>query len=384
MIIKSLLDLDFYKLTMANVVYHRYSTAQVKYKFVCRSKDVDLMPYITDIQKEIGELKNLHLSVSEYEYLSSIRFLDPAFVEFMRHLTLDPDKEVKVYNDGSNLAISIEGCWLSTIWYETMILAIVNEIYFRDKMPKHEAIAKALTPLSGKIDIVRDSGIRFSEFGTRRRHSFDMQEAVLKVLKQQVPGNLMGTSNVHLAHTLGLKPIGTQAHEYFMAHQAFGRIGESQRAALKSWAEDFDGDLGIALTDTINMDAFLKDFTRFYAKLFDGCRHDSGDPIEWGNKLIAHYKKLGIDPMTKTAVFSDGLDMSTAVSIARYFHGKINVVFGIGTNLTNDVPGLKPLNIVIKMTRCNGQPVAKISDSAGKNICESEVYTSYLKEAFGI
>jgi nicotinate phosphoribosyltransferase len=245
-------------------------------------------------------------------------------------------------------------------------------------------MAAGMAPISNKIDMLKGVDLHFSEFGTRRRHSFDMQKAVLEMLKQQVPECLNGTSNMHLSRILNLKPIGTMAHEYLCAHQALVRVQDSQRVALKVWAEDFDGDLGIALTDTINMDAFLRDFTKLYAKLFDGCRHDSGDPYIWCDKLIAHYKKLGIDPMTKMAVFSDGLNIPKAIQIARRYKGRINVSFGIGTDLTNDIPGLKPINIVIKMVSCNGQPVAKISDNPGKNICDSSVYIAYLKAAFEV
>lgn len=382
MIIKSILDLDFYKLTMGNVVFHRYPTAQVEYKFVCRNKDIDLVPYLNDIKHEINELSKLALTRAEYEYLSKIRFLDPAFLDFLSNLSLNPEKEVQVYNDGHNLAVIIKGSWLQTIWYETMILSIVNELYFRDKMPKPEAMVKAAERLVPKYNLLEiHPEIKFSEFGTRRRHSFEVQDMVVQTLKE-LPG-FMGTSNVHLAMKYRVKPIGTQAHEFFMAHQAITRIQDSQKVALKIWAEDFDGDLGIALTDTLNMDTFLKDFTRFYAKLFDGCRHDSGDPVAWGEKLIAHYKKLGIDATTKTAIFSDGLNVPKAIELHDAFKGRINVAFGIGTDLTNDI-GLKPLNIVIKMTRCNGQPVAKISDNAGKNICDDQVYVAYLRSAFGI
>lgn len=384
MIIKSLLDLDFYKLSMGNVVFHRFPTAQVEYRFVCRSKDVDLLPYMQDIKDEINTLDQLHLTLDEYDYLKTIRFLDPAFIEFLRQLELQPKKEVQVYNDGNNMTCVIKGSWLQTIWYETMILAIVNEIYFRDKMPKHKAIEAAITRLQPKLVLINDyPDLRFSEFGTRRRHSFDVQAAVLSALKKDVGDQLNGTSNVHLARVFNLKPIGTQAHEYFMAHQGLFRIQESQQRALKTWAEDFDGDLGIALTDTLNMDAFLRDFSKFYAKLFDGCRHDSGDPIVWGDKLIAHYKRLGIDPKTKMAVFSDGLDIPKAVNILDHFRGRIGVSFGIGTDLTNDV-GLKAINIVIKMVRCNGQAVAKVSDAPGKNICDDATYVAYLRNAFGI
>jgi nicotinate phosphoribosyltransferase len=382
MIIKSLLDVDFYKATMCQIGIHRYPKCSVEYKFYCRTEGVDLLPYLNEIKNEIMTLSNLRLSKEESQYLSSIRFLHPNLVRFLKDLKLDPENEVIIFNDGKNLGIKIMGNWIQTIWYETMILAIVNEIYFRDKMLKDEAIKSAIKRLGPKIEFLEiNPGIKISEFGTRRRHSFEVQDLVVEGLKKL--SNFMGTSNIYLSMKHGVKPIGTQAHEYFCLNQSMVRVNESQKFALLNWSQEFDGDLGIALTDTINMDVFLKDFGRFYAKLFDGCRHDSGDPVIWGEKLIKHYRTLGIDPMTKTAVFSDGLNLTKCKALYDHFKDKINVVFGVGTDLTNDV-GMPALNIVIKMTKCNGQSVAKISDNAGKNICDDPIYMAYLKKSFEV
>ena len=197
----------------------------------------------------------------------------------------------------------------------------------------------------------------------------------MHILKRDFPGRFVGTSNVHLAREFDLKPIGTMAHEWLMAHQQLGpRLIDSQIAALDCWVREYRGLLGIALTDCITMDAFLADFDLYFAKLFDGLRHDSGDPLEWAEKAIAHYEKLGIDPMSKTLVFSDGLDLAKSLRLYRALSGRIHVSFGVGTNLTCDIPGVEPMNIVLKMIACNGQPVAKISDTPGKTQCLSLIH----------
>ena len=224
-----------------------------------------------------------------------------------------------------------------------------------------------------------------ADFGTRRRFSYRVQEEVVHILKRDFPGRFVGTSNVHLAREFDLKPIGTMAHEWLMAHQQLGpRLIDSQIAALDCWVREYRGLLGIALTDCITMDAFLRDFDLYFAKLFDGLRHDSGDPLAWAEKAIAHYHKLGVDPRTKTLVFSDALDLPKALAIFRALRGRIQVSFGISGNLTCDIPGVEPMNIVLKMTACNGQPVAKISDAPGKTQCRDENFVAYLRHVFQV
>ncbi|MCP4131361.1 MAG: nicotinate phosphoribosyltransferase, partial [bacterium] len=218
----------------------------------------------------------------------------------------------------------------------------------------------------------------------RRRRSGEWQQQVIGTLAAEVPGNLTGTSNVYFAKKYNLRPIGTMAHEFLQASQALGvRLVDSQKFAFENWVQEYRGDLGIALSDVVGMDAFLRDFDLYFCKLFDGARHDSGDPYEWCDKLLAHYKKMGIDPKTKTAVFSDGLNFELARDLAKKYNGQIRIAFGIGTNLTNDF-GEKALQIVIKMTECNGQPVAKISDSPGKSMCKDESFIKYVKKVFNI
>lgn len=382
----SILDTDLYKLTQQQIVLHRFTDTMVRYRFKCRSKDIKFSKQCYDrITNSIYRLDELNLTRDEAGYLKTIRFLKPDYIEFLSMFRFMPDRHVRMsYNEG-DLSLEIAGPWLNTILYEVPVLAIINEEYFRDISGN-----KTVDPfpiLDAKIQFAKDhadDGFKFADFGTRRRFSYAVQHKVVNALAYTLPDNFVGTSNVYLAYQLGLKPIGTMAHEYLQCHQAMQyRLADSQKMALENWAREYRGDLGIALTDTINMDAFLRDFDGYYAKLFDGCRHDSGDPYAWCRKLIEHYNKLGIDPMTKTAVFSDGLTIPKAIDIYKTFKGHIKMSFGIGTNLTNDV-GYTPLQIVMKVVECNGQPVAKLSENPEKQMCEDENFVTYLKSVFKV
>ncbi len=385
MIIQSLLDTDLYKFTMMQVVLHQFPQSQVEYRFKCRNEGVDLKLYAEEIETELDELCSLRFIEDELEYLKHLRFIKADFVDFLRLFQLNRDYIKVAVED--ELEIIIQGPWLHTILFEVPVLAIVNQIFFA---------ANAINPdftegsrrLFDKIDMIKthkdSSGFLMSDFGTRRRFSRDWQEKVVTELQDKLAHNFAGTSNVYLAKKLELTPIGTMAHEFLQASQALGpRLIDSQKFALESWAQEYRGDLGIALSDVVGFDAFLRDFDLYFAKLFDGARQDSGDPFEWGEKLINHYQSLHIDPKTKRMVFSDGLNIPLALEIYDRFNQRCNVAFGIGTNLTNDL-GYTPLEIVIKMTRCNGQPVAKISDSPGKLMCKDEGYLAYLKSVFKI
>jgi nicotinate phosphoribosyltransferase len=234
----------------------------------------------------------------------------------------------------------------------------------------------------GEAELGGDNPFLFFDFGLRRRYSAALQERVVEQLLAGAPQYFRGTSNVLLAKRLGITPIGTMAHEYLQAYQAFGfRLRDFQKAALEGWVQEYRGDLGIALTDVVGMDAFLRDFDLYFAKLFDGLRHDSGDPVAWGEKAIAHYQKLRIDPRTRRLVFSDGLDLPRALELYRHFNGRTQTGFGIGTNLTNDTSE-QPLNLVMKLTSCNGQPVAKLSDAPGKTLCTDQTFVGYLRQVF--
>ncbi|MBI3371041.1 MAG: nicotinate phosphoribosyltransferase [Betaproteobacteria bacterium] len=389
MIIRSLLDTDLYKFTMMQVVLHQFPGAQVEYKFTCRTAGVDLTPYLAEIRSEVGQLESLRFRADELDYLRSWRFIKSDFVDFLGLFHFN-DKYIRIEPDAAaqgGIDITIRGPWLHTILFEIPVLSIISEVYFRNSQPKPD-FEEGRRRLTAKIAMVRaceaELDFKISDFGTRRRFSLAWQEEVIRTLKREVPQLFAGTSNTWLAMLLNLTPLGTLAHEYMQACQALGpRLRDSQTFAFDVWAKEYRGDLGIALSDTYGMDAFLRDFDMFLCKLFDGARHDSGDPFEWGEKMIAHYQKNRVDPRTKTLIFSDQLTVPLAIRLARHFHGRAKTSFGIGTNLTNDL-GYEPINIVIKMTECNGQPVAKLSDSPGKTVSKDARYLAYLRQVFGL
>ncbi|MEO6799483.1 MAG: nicotinate phosphoribosyltransferase [Rhodanobacter sp.] len=389
MIIDSLLDTDLYKFSMMQVVLHQYPAAQVEYRFKCRTPGIDLVSCIDDIRIELAALCRLRFMADELDYLRDWRFITSDFVDFLglfqlneKYVRITPSPDVP-----GEMHIHIRGPWLHTIMFEVPLLAIINEVYFR-RTGAGLDLAEGRRRLREKIALLRDApdyaGCRIADYGTRRRYSRRWQQEVVTTLRDELGAQLAGTSNVWLACKLGLTPLGTLAHEYLQAHQALGpRLRDSQVAALEAWAREYRGDLGIALSDVYGLDAFLRDFDMYFCKLFDGTRHDSGDPFEWGEKVLAHYRANRVDPRNKVLVFSDGLDIPRVMQLYAHFRGRCLLAFGVGTNLTNDV-GPAPLNIVIKMIRCNGQPVAKLSDSPGKNMCEDPAYVAYLRQVFEI
>jgi nicotinate phosphoribosyltransferase len=389
MIIESLLDTDLYKFSMMQVVLHQYPAAQVEYRFKCRNAGIDLVPYIDEIRTELAALCQLRFTPDELLYLRSWRFLKSDFVDFLDLFHLN-EKYVEITPSASGngeIEIRIRGPWLHTILFEVPLLAIVNEVYFRHVSAGLD-LSEGRRRLQAKIGLLRDTpdygGCRIADYGTRRRYSRHWQREVVTTLREGLGTQLTGTSNVLLARDLGLTPLGTLAHEYLQAHQALGpRLRDSQVAALEAWAKEYRGDLGIALSDVYGFSAFLRDFDMYFCKLFDGTRHDSGEPFDWGERMLAHYQANRVDPRSKVLVFSDGLDIPKVMQLYAHFRGRWLLAFGVGTNLTNDV-GPTPLNIVIKMTRCNGQPVAKLSDSPGKDMCDDEAYLTYLRQVFEI
>jgi nicotinate phosphoribosyltransferase len=367
---------------MMQAVLHHYPAVDVEYTFKCRDQNVDLAPLMTQVEREIDDLCQLRFHPMELHFLSKWPFFKPDFVQFLKNFQLDKDY-VKI-NHGTKF--KIRGPWLHTILFETPSLAIVSQLHSDAANTSSHYYKVAQQRLDEKIAMIKELGflLFFADFGTRRRHSFHWQESVIDYLKKQLPNQFVGTSNVYFAMKFGIKPIGTMAHEWLQAHQQLGvRVKDSQKAALDAWAREYRGDLGIALTDVIGIDAFLQDFDMFFAKLFDGVRHDSGDPFEFGHKVIKHYESMNIDPTTKTIVFSDGLNFPKMIDLHKEFSKYIKVSFGIGTNLMHDFVR-KALNIVMKMTMCNGSPVAKISDSPGKNMCEDAAYVEYLKKVYGV
>ncbi|MDQ0069020.1 nicotinate phosphoribosyltransferase [Variovorax boronicumulans] len=401
MIIHSLLDTDLYKFTMMQVVLHHFPGARVEYRFKCRNPGVDLAQFAGQIRDEVRSLCSLQFRDAELAYLRSMRFIKSDFVDFLGLFRLN-EKYINIIPQSSGeLEIRIQGPWLHTILFEIPVLAIVNEVYFRNTQKKPD-IDEGRRRLETKITQLQDAGLadlKIADYGTRRRFSKDWHEEVLRTLNSRLgavtpppmqakPGarlpQLAGTSNVLYAMKLGLIPLGTMAHEYLQACQALGpRLRDSQIFGFESWAREYRGDLGIALSDVYGMSAFLRDFDLYFCKLFDGARHDSGDPFQWGERMLAHYVANRVDPLTKTLIFSDGLTVPRTIELYQQFRGRCQLAFGIGTNLTNDL-GYEPLQIVIKMINCNGQPVAKLSDTPSKNMCEDEKYLAYLRQVFEI
>jgi nicotinate phosphoribosyltransferase len=390
-IVRSLLENDLYKFTMWQALLHSHPGAQAEYQFVCRNTPAyPLSELAADVRRELDLMCEKTFSQDELDYLRGLRFIKSDFVDFLSIFRFQR-RFVQVETRGDTLSIQARGPQVHVMGFEIYVLYIINELYFR-RLGTPDTIGEARKRLHAKVDALKAFGelppkrnpFEFSDFGLRRRYSGEWHDEVIETLKNKVPEYFRGTSNVYLAKKYDLVPIGTMAHEYLQSYQAFGvRLRDFQRAALEGWVQEFRGDLGTALTDVVGMNAFLADFDLYFAKLFDGLRHDSGDPIEWGEKALAHYAKLRINPNTKRLVFSDALDFDKAFELYRHFADRTMTAFGIGTNLTNDT-GIPPLNIVMKLVSCNGQPVAKLSDSPGKALCSDETFLAYLRQVFSI
>lgn len=389
MIIDSLLDTDLYKFTMQQCVLHQFPGAQVQYRFKCRTPNVDLRPFLDEINAEIDHLCELHFTDEELAYLGGLRFIKSDYVDFLSlfHLKRNYIQVVESDDYPCGIDISIKGPWLHTILFEIPVLAIVNEVYFRrlyGDLDKSEGRRRLAEKIHLLLSEPNNGDLHISDYGTRRRFSRAWQEEVLLTLKKELGPMLSGTSNVLLAKKFGLIPLGTMAHEYLQACQALGpRLRDSQVYGFEMWAKEYRGDLGIALSDVYGMEPFLKDFDMYFCKLFDGARHDSGDPFVWGERMIEHWACNKCDPRSKSLIFSDALTIPRVIELYRRFHGRVGIGFGVGTNLMNDL-GPTALNVVIKMVQANGQPVAKISDAPEKGMCEDEGYLLYLRQVFGI
>lgn len=389
-VIHSLLDTDLYKFTMWQAMLHRHPAAHAEYRFLCRQDpEYPLADLAAELERQIDHLCTLRFRQDELDYLGSLRYIKSDFVDFLSLFHFQR-RFIKISTQGKQLNVVVRGPQVHVMGFEIFVLATVNELYFR-RYHTGEVFAEGRRRLEEKISLLQEFSSRpqkrfplqISDFGLRRRFSRAWQAEVVDRLRQACPHILTGTSNVLLAKLHGLTPVGTMAHEYLQSYQAFGkvRLRDFQRAALEDWVQEYRGDLGIALTDVVGMDAFLADFDLYFAKLFDGLRHDSGDPIEWGEKAIEHYHKLRIDPATKRFVFSDGLNLPRAIEIYEHFADRVQLAFGIGTNLTNDL-GPKPLNIVMKLYYCNNMPTAKLPDSPGKVHCTDETFLAYLRQVF--
>lgn len=389
-IINSLLETDMYKLSMGQAIYHQFSDYKTTWTFKCRNTDVKFTEeMVNEIREQIKAYCGLKFTEDELEYINNIRWIKGSYVDFLRLWTPRYEDFEITTNAECGLAIETKGTWLNTSMYEIPTLAIVNEVYFRMAYDYDELLASFKEKLNAKYENLKlgkwYAGV-FSEFGLRRRLSAEAQELAVEKFSHlndtmHSATKFVGTSNVYLAKKFGVTPVGTMAHEWIMC------VGQGNHKhnpaysnwyALDAWVKEYGVLNGTALTDAITTDCFLKDFQLTYATLFSGVRHDSGDPFEWGDKMIKHYESLGIDPKTKTLLFSDSLNFEKADQLFRHFNGRANVAFGIGTYLSNDtcVPAL---NIVMKTTMCNGMDVAKISDTAGKGMCKNSEYIEYLQ-----
>ena len=388
-IINSLLETDLYKFSMGQAIYHQYSDYKTTWSFKCRNANVHFTEeMVEEIRNQIRHYCSLRFTEDELQYLNDIKWIKGSYVDFLRlwqprfeDFTITADAECGLF-------LETRGTWLNTSMYEIPTLAIVNEVYFRMAYDYDELIADFKRRARAKADKVADGTYAlgfYSEFGIRRRLSSEAQEYIIERLKSIKSGSsvFVGTSNVYLAKKFGITPVGTMAHEWIMCvGQGNHRHNPaySNYFALDSWVKEYGVQNGTALTDTIGTDCFLRDFDLTFATLFSGVRHDSGDPIEWGEKILRHYEKLGIDARQKTLLFSDSLNFEKANGIYQYFAGRCKVAFGIGTYLANDTFA-EPLNIVMKVTLCNGQDVAKLSDIEGKGMCKNPDYVDYLKRS---
>ncbi len=390
-VVRSLLENDLYKFTMWQALLHSHPGAQAEYAFFCRNRpDYPLAELKADVDTELDQLCTLIFSDDELAYFRSLRFIYRDFVHFLSVFRFQR-RFISTRADGEHLRVVASGPLVHVMAFEIFVLYIVNELYFRRLSTEASILAVARERLQAKVEFLKSERpallsatepFIFFDFGLRRRYSAAWHEEVVRTLAREVPEHFRGTSNVYFAKKLGLTPIGTMAHEYLQAYQAFGfRLRDFQKAALEAWVQEYRGDLGIALTDVVGMDAFLADFDLYFAKLFDGLRHDSGDPVEWAEKALRHYAQLHIDPMSKRLVFSDGLNLPRAVDLYRRLRGRVQTSYGIGTDLSNDTPH-QALNVVMKIMACNGQPVAKLSDSAGKTLCEDRTFLAYLRQVF--
>jgi len=387
-IITSLLETDMYKFSMGQGIYHKFSDYKTTWSFKCRNKNVKFTEeMVEEIKEQIRAYCTLKFKEDELEFLGNIKWMKESYINFLRlwHPRFE-DFDIRT-NADCGLYIEATGTWLNTSMYEIPVLAIVNEVYFRMAYDYDTLFESFKNRVEDKVAKIGKGGIyclsNFSEFGLRRRLSAEAQEYVVDRLSKAKYScsTFVGTSNVYLAKKFGLTPVGTMAHEWIMCvgqGDFKHNVAYSNWFALKAWTDEYGTKNGIALTDTLGTDLFLKDFDDELATLFSGVRHDSGDPYVWGEKMITHYKELGIDPKTKTLLFSDSLNFEKADGLFRRFRPEINVAFGIGTYLSNDTD-VEPLNIVMKVTKCNGADVAKVSDVDGKGMCKNEEYVNFLK-----
>jgi nicotinate phosphoribosyltransferase len=390
-IILSLMDTDLYKFTMWQALLHSHPANTARYAFFCRNKPAyPLSSLLNDINEQLDWLCSLRFTNEELASLGTKSYIKSDFIEFLRIFQFQR-QFITARAVGDGIEIVAEGPQIHVMGFEIYVLAIVSELYFQ-RFDHATLLAESRVRLAAKIEMLkafernpaahRRHPFEFVDMSTRRRYCRDWQDEFVGKLQHEVPSLFKGTSNVHFAQKYNLPVFGTMAHEYLQTFQAVGvQLRQSQIAALEAWVQEYRGDLGIALTDVIGMDAFLADFDLYFSKLYSGMRHDSGNPFIWGEKALAHYAKFRLDAHSKRLSFSDGLDFPKSFELYDTFGDRIPTGFGIGTHLGNDT-GVQPLNIVMKLILCNGQTTAKLSDSEGKTLCTDEPFLAYLRQVF--
>ena len=367
---KSILDNDFYKITMQNAVVKLFPNEKVKYEFINRGKHHFPKGFDAELRKSVNAMAELKLTKNEKEFLrETCPYLDLPYLDFLAGYHYDPS-EVKIEQTENELRVTVEGEWYRTILWEVPLLALISELHYKMNNMERDSDEMVIASTLEKAEELNKLGVTFAEFGTRRRHSYKVHDLVVDTLVKNKNSTFIGSSNIHFAMKYGVKPIGTHAHEWFMFHAAEYGFKMANALSLEHWVDVYRGDLGVALSDTYTTEVFFQQFDKKFAKLFDGVRHDSGDPIEFAHKTIEHYKANCINPLFKYIIFSDCLNMEKVAEITHACKDKIGISFGIGTNLTNDV-GVKPMNIVMKLIAAksvNGDwiPTVKLSDEHGK------------------
>ena len=370
-VLTSLLDNDFYKFTMQCGVVQLFPKTKARYTFINRGKHEFPEGFDKALRAAVDAMAERQLTKDEKAFLvKNCPYLSPLYLDFLEGYRYDPS-EVHITQEGSDLKVTVEGHWYRTILWEVPLLSIISELYYQLMNATAWTDAQVIANTREKELLYKELGVVFAEFGTRRRHSYHVHDIVMRTLLEGYGSTFMGSSNVHFAMKYKVKPIGTHAHEWFMFHAAEYSYKMANALSLEHWVDVYRGDLGVALSDTYTTDVFFKQFDKKFSKLFDGVRHDSGDPIVFAEKTIAHYKKMGIDPLSKYIIFSDGLNPKKVQAITEACKGKIGISFGIGTDLTNDV-GLRPMNIVMKLTEVltsddEWVPTVKLSDEPNKH-----------------
>jgi nicotinate phosphoribosyltransferase len=393
--------LDFYKWTMLQAMAHQLNHSGgvcLRYRHTVRTKNAGTARVKDALREALDAFEDRHvLPPNELVHARAIRFLKPIFVnDTLRDLRLHPKDMVRIGEKDGEVTVEVEG-GISASLLETIVLAVVSELMTQLEFPteaeRRAASDRGVDFLAGEVKKLKAAvatapgkSFRLTEAGTRRRFTLTHHRRIMELLRDEMPEQLFGTSNIHFAFDMNLRPVGTQAHEFGMLFQQHGgTVKTSVSRALQAWVEEYRGDLGYALPDVLTTKAFLESFDLYFAKLFDGVRHDSGDPHEWTRLIVSHLEKLGIAPASKFAVYSDGLDFDKALDLWRRYEGNPwKTSYLIGTFLSNNIPGRKALSQVLKLVAVNGQPVAKISDEPEKAICDSPEFLATLKQTFGI